>query len=199
MARRIHSRCAGLSILFASVQRTAAMDNSSGNVTDVTKRLAEALPDFLPDWTRARLYLVSGQGPWWAAASAMRVPRTRGGLPAGTLRRISEYIERELSNSISLHDLASMAGLSDCHFARAFKQSTGMPPHRYLMNRRVERATMLIQGTNRSLSQIALEAGFHDQSHFSRLIVRATGQTPRELRRESFEPNDRKAQTGVVA
>ena len=199
MAHRIHSYCTLLSIIFASVQWAAAMDTSSDNVIDVTKRLAEALPDFLPDWTHARLYLVSGQTPWRAAASARRTPQARGGLSAGTLRRINEYIEGGLSNPISLHDLASMAGLSDCHFARAFKQSTGMPPHRYLMNRRVERATMLIQGTSRSLSQIALEAGFHDQSHFSRLIVRATGQTPRELRREIFEPNDRKAQTGVVA
>jgi len=175
------------------------MNHSSDNVIDVTKRLAEALPDFLPDWTRARFYLVSGQGPWWAAASAMRTPQARGGLCAGTLRRINEYIEGGLSNPISLHDLACVAGLSDCHFARAFKQSTGTTPHRYLMNRRVERAAALIQGTNRPLSQIALEVGFCDQSHFSRLVAQATGQTPRELRRESFEPTERKTQTDVVA
>lgn len=199
MARRIHSHCSLLSILFASVQWAAAMDTSSDNVIDVTKRLAEALPDFLPDWTRARFYLVSGQGPWWAAASARRTPRARGGLSAGTLRRINEYIEGGLSNPISLHDLASVAGLSDCHFARAFKQSTGMPPHRYLMHRRVERAAALIQGTHRPLSQIALEVGCCDQSHFSRLVARATGQTPRELRRESSGPTDEKAQPGVVA
>ena len=142
MAHRIHSHGAMLSILSASVQWATAMDHSSGNVIDVTERLAEALPDFLADWTRARLYLVCGHGPWSAASSsmrplpaaspAMRTLQTRGGLAAGTLRRIREYIERELANPISLHDLASVAGLSDCHFARAFKQSIGMPPHRYL-------------------------------------------------------------------
>jgi transcriptional regulator GlxA family with amidase domain len=188
-----------LSIILASVQWAAAMDTSSDNVIDVTKRLAEALPDFLSDWTHARLYLVSGQAPWRAAASAMRTPQARGGLSAGTLRRINEYIEGGLSNPISLHDLASMAGLSDCHFARAFKQSTGMPPHRYLMKRRVERAAALIQGTNRPLSQIALEVGFCDQSHFSRLVARATGQTPRELRRESSGPTGKEALPDVVA
>ena len=92
-------------------------------------------------------------------------------------------LKGSLRNPISLHDLASMAGLSDCHFARAFKQSVGMPPHRYLMKRRVERAAMLIQRTDRPLSEIALEVGCSDQSHFSRLVVRATGQTPRALRR----------------
>lgn len=174
------------------------IDNSFEDVIDVTKRLAEALPDFLPDWSGARLYLVSGQASWWPAHSGIRAPRGRGGLAAGTLRRISEYIEKKLSNPISLHDLASMAGLSDCHFARAFKQSVGMPPHRYLMHRRVEKATALIQGTDRPLAQIALEAGFCDQSHFSRLVARATGQTPRRLRRENFAPAGSQARSGIV-
>lgn len=175
------------------------MDDASGQVIDVTKRLAQALPDFLPDWTCVRLYLVSERGPWRAAPCAVRAPRARGGLPAATIRRIGQYIERELSHSISLHDLASVAGLSDCHFARAFKQSTGVPPHRYLMNRRLEKAAALIRGTDRPLAQIALDVGFCDQSHFSRSIVRATGQTPRELRRESFAPADGKSPPGVVA
>lgn len=174
------------------------MEDASDTVIDVTKRLAEVLPDFLPDWTGAKLYLVSGKAPWWVASFGMRVCQVRGGLSAGALRKISDYIERELPNSISLRDLASISGLSDCHFARAFKQSVGMPPHRYVMNRRVERAVVLIQTTNRPLSQIALEVGFYDQSHLSRLIARTTDQTPRELRRESFEPIGKEAAPGVV-
>ena len=67
------------------------------------------------------------------------------------------------------------------------------------MQRRVEKAAMLIQATQRPLSEIALEVGCCDQSHFSRLIVQATGQTPRALRRESFEPIDKRARPGVVA
>lgn len=175
------------------------MDHSPGNVIDATERLAEALPGFLADWTGAWHCRVCGHAPSHAAASPMRAPRPRGGLAAGTLRRIGEHIERELSNPISLHDLALAAGLSDCHFARAFKQSVGLPPHRYLMDRRIEKATALIRGTDRPLSQIALEAGFCDQSHFSRSIARATGQTPRALRRESPRSGEPCALPGVVA
>jgi AraC-like DNA-binding protein len=188
-----------LSILFASVQWATAMDHSSGNAIDVTERLAEALPDFLADWTGARLYLVSGQAPWPAASPALPTLQNRGGLAAGTLRRIREHIERELANPISLHDMAAMAGLSDCHFARAFRQSVGMPPHRYLMKRRVEKAAMLIQRTDRPLSEIALEVGCSDQSHFSRLVARATGQTPRALRRGGSGPAVGSTPPGVVA
>jgi AraC-like DNA-binding protein len=179
----------------------AAMDNSSEQVVDVTDRLAEALPDFVPDWTCARLYLVSGRKPWpwWTALSRARAPRARGGLPVGTVHRISEYIESELSNPISLQDLAAVAGLSACHFARAFKRSTGVPPHRYLMDLRVDKAVALIQGTDRPLADIALEVGFCDQSHFSRLIVRAKGLTPRELRRKGAETVSGKSLPGVVA
>lgn len=191
--------CAMLPIILASDQWAAAMNNAFDEVIDVTKRLAEALPDFLSDWTHARLYLVSGHEPSWAGLSGFRAAQTRGGLSAGTLRRIRAYIESELSNAITLRDLASMAGLSDCHFARAFKQSVGVPPHRYLMNRRVERASALIRNTNRPLAQIALDVGFCDQSHFSRSIARATGQTPRALRRKYIEPTDRQALVGIVS
>jgi AraC-like DNA-binding protein len=195
MTLRVDSRCTISSTLFASVLWTAAMDISYSSVIDVTNRLAEALPDFLPDWASAKVYVVSGQ----ATLPPIRASHCAGGLSAGTLRRINEYVERQLSDTISLHDLALVAGLSDCHFARAFKQSVGMPPHRYIMHRRVDRATVLILTTDRPLSQIALEVGFCDQSHFSRLIARATGQTPRKLRRESFGPADEKGPAGVVA
>jgi AraC-like DNA-binding protein len=162
-----------------------AMDQLPDNVIDVTRRLADALPDFVPDWTHARLYLVAGDAPSWTAHAASRPVPSRGGLSSGALRRIREYVERELATSIRLHDMAAVAGLSDCHFARAFKHSTGLTPHRYVMHRRLERAVDLIRKTDRPLSRIALEAGFCDQSHFSRLVARATGQTPRELRRQS--------------
>ena len=176
------------------------MDQLPDNVIDVTRRLAEALPYFLPDWTHARLYLVSGQAPSWTAHAAIRPACTRGGLSSGTLRRIGEYVERELAASIRLHDMAAMAGLSDCHFARAFKQSTGLTPHRYVMHRRVERAVELIRGTSLPMCQVALEVGFCDQSHFSRVVSRATGQAPRELRRAGLGAvMDDGALAGVVA
>ena len=159
------------------------MGELPGNVIDVTNRLAAALPDFISDWSRARFYLVSDAAPPWAVPAPLLPPRSRGGLSSGALRRISQYVGTELATSIRIHDLAAIAGLSDCHFARAFKQSTGLSPHRYVMHRRVERAVELIRGTNLPMCQVALEVGFCDQSHFSRVVSRATGQAPRELRR----------------
>ena len=106
----------------------------------------------------------------------------RGGMAPGALRRVYEHIERHLIERITMSELASIAGLSDCHFSRAFKQSVGMPPHRYVMQCRIERAAVLIETTNRPLAEIALEVGFSDQSHFSRLFTEARGETPRDFR-----------------
>jgi AraC-like DNA-binding protein len=108
----------------------------------------------------------------------------RGGLAPGALRRVREHIHSRLSERIELNELAAIAGLSDCHFSRAFKQSMGIPPHRYVMQRRIEVAAVLIEQTDRPLSEIALEVGFSDQSHFTRMFSRLASQTPRDYRHE---------------
>jgi AraC-like DNA-binding protein len=109
-------------------------------------------------------------------------PQTRGGLPPGALRRVREYIETHLSESIDLTALAGIAGLSLYHFARAFKQSTGVTPHYYLVQRRVARAQEMLVRTELSLSEIALAAGFSDQSHFARHFRQMLGMTPGQFR-----------------
>ena len=115
----------------------------------------------------------------------MRSPAAaRGGLAPGALRRVREHIRSRLSERIELNELAAIAGLSDCHFSRAFKQSTGVPPHRYVMQRRIEAAAVMIERTDRPLSEIALEVGFSDQSHFTRMFSRLAHQTPRGYRRD---------------
>lgn len=106
----------------------------------------------------------------------------RGGLPPGILSRACEYMEQHLTQGVDLVTLAGLAGISVCHFSRAFKQSLGMPPHHYLITRRVSAAMALIRDTDRPLSDISLEAGFADQSHFSRTFVRLTGETPGDFR-----------------
>ena len=103
---------------------------------------------------------------------------SHGGLAPGITRRISEYIDSHLGESISLEAMAEMAGLSVNHFARAFRQSTGLAPHAYLVQRRIEQAERLLSRTDLPLSQIALAVGFADHSHFARHFRRLTGATP---------------------
>jgi len=105
-----------------------------------------------------------------------------GGLTPRALHRIREYIEAHLTDNIELETLAVMAGLSKWHFARAFKQSMGSPPHFYLIQRRLQRAQELLAESDLSLAQIALQSGFSDQSHFSRRFRMFFGVTPRSFR-----------------
>jgi AraC-like DNA-binding protein len=103
---------------------------------------------------------------------------SRGGLSPALRSRIYDYIESHLEAKISLEGLSSMAGLSPYHFARAFRQSFGTPPHGYLLQRRLERVKELIRDSKLPLSQIALATGFSDQSHLARHFRRQTGMSP---------------------
>ena len=108
--------------------------------------------------------------------------RAHGGLSAGAMRRVREYVEVHLGESIDLTMLAAVAGLSMHHFARQFKQSAGVTPHRYLTQKRVERAQKMLAQTDLSLSEVAYAAGFSDQSHLTRQFRQMLGATPRQFR-----------------
>jgi AraC-like DNA-binding protein len=114
-------------------------------------------------------------------ASRVAAP-SRGGLPPGLTRRIRDYIESHLDGNVRLETLASLAGLSVHHFARAFRQSIGLSPHKYVLRRRIERARELLSQTDPPLSEIALSIGFADHSHFARHFRRLTGMTPSTAR-----------------
>jgi AraC family transcriptional regulator len=102
-----------------------------------------------------------------------------GVLPQGRLRAVIEYIEEHLDGSPSLERLAAAVGLSPQHFAKQFKQATGLPPHQYVIARRVERAKQLLQGDgDLTLAQVAGRAAFSDQSLFCRHFKRLVGVTP---------------------
>ncbi len=103
---------------------------------------------------------------------------SRGGLSPALKQRICDYIESHLDEKISLEVLSSMAGLSAYHFSRAFRQSLGTPPHGYLLQRRVERVKQMLRDSQLPLSEIALAAGFSDQSHLARHFRRLTGMSP---------------------
>jgi AraC family transcriptional regulator len=106
-----------------------------------------------------------------------------GTLPRGRLRSVVEYIEEHLGAGLTLAQLAGAARLSPYHFARQFRAATGLPPHRYVILRRVERAKQLLQaGTDLSLAEVAAGVGFSDQSQFSHHFKRLVGVTPGRFR-----------------
>jgi AraC-like DNA-binding protein len=107
----------------------------------------------------------------------------RGGLAPWQERRAKEAIEAHIDGDISLKQLADAVGLSRSHFARAFKKSTGVPPHRWLLGRRIERAQDLLLNSKLSIGQIASRCGFADQSHFTRVFAKLVHVGPGEWRR----------------
>ena len=98
------------------------------------------------------------------------------------LRRVTEYVEANLAEPVSLADLALAAGLTRMHFAAQFRAATGLPPHEYLLRRRIERAQEMLIADEESLVEIALAVGFQTQSHFTSVFKRFVGQPPRAWR-----------------
>jgi AraC family transcriptional regulator len=104
-------------------------------------------------------------------------------LSAWQLRRVTDYMAANCSENIRLQDLAALVELSQSHFSHAFKASTGLPPHRWQMQARVRKGQEMLIAGGRSLTEIAAEAGFSDQAHFTRVFRRLVGETPAAWRR----------------
>ncbi|MEB3357062.1 MAG: AraC family transcriptional regulator [Synechococcales bacterium] len=111
-----------------------------------------------------------------------QVTQYEGGLGGRKLLQVTRYIDNALDQDIKLADLAQLAGMSQSHFSRLFKQSMGLPPYQYLLQRRVERAKHLLKNTDQSLVEIALACGFDSHSHFSKQFRQITGTTPKIYR-----------------
>jgi AraC family transcriptional regulator len=116
-----------------------------------------------------------------------RLERGRDGvLPRGRLRAVMKYIEEHLDACPTLAQMAAVVRLSPYHFARQFKAATGLPPHQYVIARRVERARQLLQSSaDLSLAEVAAHAGFSDQSQFTHHFKRLVGVTPNQFRTPS--------------
>lgn len=104
------------------------------------------------------------------------------GLPDARLARVIEYMETNIGNTMTLAELAGVAGLSSFHFNRTFRKSMNISPVRYLWRRRVQRAKDALSKTMTPLAIIAYECGFSSQSHFTTMFKRDTGATPLQYR-----------------
>jgi AraC family transcriptional regulator len=106
-------------------------------------------------------------------------------LAPARLRRVLDHIRERLDASLTLRELAGVADMNVYRFVRAFKEATGVPPHRYVMEARIERAKALLRDRALTISEVALQAGFATPSHFSTAFRRVTSATPRAFREAS--------------
>jgi AraC family transcriptional regulator len=114
------------------------------------------------------------------ASEAVRILPSSG-LTHNQARRVLDYIESNLNRELTLRELAGITDLSPHHFARMFKQTIGVAPHRYVLERRVERAKEMLRTSSASLVEISLSMGFCSQSHFTSTFRRMVGATPTEF------------------
>jgi AraC family transcriptional regulator len=120
-------------------------------------------------------------------AHSNRIPQParllRGGLTRNQLARTIEFMDANLAERLALDDIAGAAGLSPAHLIRQFKLSTGIPPHKYLVRLRLERAKRLLRETDCSIAQVAFDCGFSHQEHMTRFFGQLVGTTPAAFRR----------------
>ncbi|AYD00335.1 AraC family transcriptional regulator [Neorhizobium sp. NCHU2750] len=113
-------------------------------------------------------------------------PRRRGQLAPWQLKRATEFIDTHCLRSIRLEELAQITGLSQSHFSHSFKASTGMAPHDWQMNARLEMAKRLLKSGEQPLTEIAAETGFSDHAHFSRVFRKHVGVAPSQWKKSQF-------------
>ncbi|PVZ16009.1 MULTISPECIES: helix-turn-helix domain-containing protein [unclassified Pseudomonas] len=113
-----------------------------------------------------------------AQAGPRAQPSVRGGLSGRARRQVIEYIETHLPQALTLGELAAVCGLSEYHFARMFRQSLEVAPHRYVLARRLARAQHLLQHSQLALGEVAMACGFASASHFSSRFRQCLGTTP---------------------
>ena len=104
------------------------------------------------------------------------------GLPSLGLRRVCDFIQDNLNQRLTLMELSTVVHMSPYHFAHLFKQSTGVPPHRFVLGQRIARASLLLRSARLSIAEVARLVGFRTPSHFTTAFRRMTGITPSAYR-----------------
>ena len=124
-----------------------------------------------------------------ATARPAKTVAAARGLPEAALRRVLEHIDTNHHGRARLSELSAVARMSAFHFARLFKRSTGLSPHRFVVGRRIDHAKELLVSDHASIAAISRTVGFRTASHFTRVFRRTTGVTPgayRSAARGSF-------------
>jgi transcriptional regulator GlxA family with amidase domain len=120
-----------------------------------------------------------------------RGPTARDPALLRRLLRAKDRMDAASHEEWPVRRLARVSGVSEAHFARSFKDAFGVPPHRYLLTRRLERATALLRDTDLSITRIAFETGWRSLGTFGRIFRDVTGESPSELRaREKAAPHE---------
>ncbi|MFN7127680.1 MAG: helix-turn-helix domain-containing protein [Brevundimonas sp.] len=187
--RRLESAALGrvgalAAVIFVEIDE--ALDHNPVKARDGLRRLDQVLR-LLPIWPQDRENCVSPK--------ASTTPS--GGLAPWQLRRVDAMINERMEGPLYVESLAAQVRLSQSHFCRAFKISTGETPHAYIMGKRLDRARSLMLESDESLSQIAGACGLADQAHLSRLFRRRFGVTPWKWRRA--RRSEAVAQTSLAA
>lgn len=112
------------------------------------------------------------------SAVPLKLVESGGGLPPGKLRHVIEYVQEHLGEDTSLSQLADRVQMSPYHFAHLFKQSTGLPPHKYVLQQRIAKAKRLLADRRHSLVEITYALGFPSQAHFTTVFRKLVGVTP---------------------
>jgi AraC-like DNA-binding protein len=166
----------------ATIVSTPRLRFAEDNIWTLVKLLAEAVDD--PD-PSMQLY-----GDGLATAIAARLfsrpveeANAAKGLAPWQLRRVLEYLDAHVPDHVALADLAVLSGLSQWHFSRAFKASTGVAPYRWQLEARTRRAQKLLLDTHASLEKVAEATGFADAVHFGRTFRKIVGMTPAAWRK----------------
>jgi AraC-like DNA-binding protein len=118
------------------------------------------------------------------ADQPLKAPSNQAALTKAKLANAIEFIESHLAQSIRLDDVANSVGLSAFHFARAFKNETGLSPHQFLIDRRILRVKQMLMESNLPLAAIAYAVGFSSQAHMTTVFQKLLGTTPGEYRRQ---------------
>lgn len=129
----------------------------------------------------------------WHDSAASPAPHAHGSvisqkfstsMPLLRLNRVIAFVDANISLDLCVPTLATVAGMSPYYFSRVFKQSTGLTPHRYVLQRRMEQAKQLLEKKSVSLLHVAHRVGFADQSQFTRVFHKMVGTTPSQYRKE---------------